>query len=324
MYKLLIALIIIGGCLAGEEQPRVKKDGADKSSPNSKTITIIGTEELGDFGKIKNLTLLSKEIKKPGEEYSIYQATYVWGGVKYRTGSLNRAYPDNKSEIPLHPPIPHGSGAQYQRAFEWIKENTPEDAVFLSWWDYGDLIRVFSEREAIVSDPCNSKKCAETLSEDETDVFRYEDPERFSDMLTFFTRGEDEAHSIAKKYGVDYVFVTYEEFPKSAAISYLAGTQLPIKGFQFPLSGDAEQDAQIILEGLRVYNVGAYFFKNLGDIHVTWYLQSEDVPKVKDQILLSLLPFKILPGNDATRELLENFELVYAGEEEYIYIYKVK
>jgi hydroxylamine oxidation protein HaoB len=320
MYKILVALIILSGCLAQDESPGIEGNGANKgvALPPEVTIDIIGTEELGDFGKIKNLTLVSKEIKSSEGEYSIFQATYIWKGEKYRTGTLNRAHPDNESELPIYPP-----GAQYKRAFEWIKENTPEDALFISWWDYGDLIRIFAEREALVSDPCRSMKCLDTLSDDEIDVFRYEDDEKFLDVQKFFTTNEDEAYRIAKKYGADYVFITYEEFSKSYAINYIAGTQPSLRNFQVPLTGDREQDTKNIVEALKVHKVGAYFFKSIGDKHVTWYIQPQDVAKIKEKMLPRLLPLQILPGNEYARELLENFELVYSDEEEYIYIYKI-
>lgn len=38
-------------------------------------------------------------------------------------------------------------------ALEWIKENTSQDAVFLSWWDYGHMIRAFGERDVVVYAP---------------------------------------------------------------------------------------------------------------------------------------------------------------------------
>ncbi len=321
MYKVLIALVILGGCIAQEKSPGIEGNGVDKGleQPPGATIAISGTEELGDYGKIKNLTLISKDIRTAEEEYSVFQATYVWKGVKYRTGSLNRAYPDNESEVPLLPP-----GAQYKRAFEWIEENTAEDALFISWWDYGDLIRIFAQREALVSDPCRSSKCLDTLSDDETDVFRYEDDEKFLDVLKFFTTNEDEAYGIAKEYGANYVFITYEEFPKSWAISYIAGAQPALRNFQVQLTGDREVDSKNIATGLAKYRVSAYFFKPTGDIYTVWYLVPEDVPKIKERVLLSLLPLKIKQGNIDTRDMLSNFQLVYSDEEEYIYIYKVK
>ncbi|MDP6612783.1 MAG: hypothetical protein QF673_02040 [Candidatus Hydrothermarchaeota archaeon] len=321
MYKILIALIILSGCLTQDESPGIEDNGADKGieTPPKEVITnIVGSEELGDFGKIKNLTLISKEIKIPGNEYLIYQATYVWKGEKYRTGSLTRAYPDNESEIPLYPP-----GAQYKRAFDWIRGNTPEDAVFISWWDYGDMIRVFAQREALISDPCKSIKCLYTLSDDEIDVFRYENDEKFLDVQKFFTTNEDEAYNITRKYGVDYVFVTYEEFGKSWAIEGIAGAKPSLRIFEVPRTGDMEVDKKNILNEIVKYRVSAYYISPFEDSYTVWYLLPEDIPKIKENIFLSLLPLEILPDNIDTRDMLNNFELVYSDEEEYIYIYKV-
>lgn len=313
---LLFALAIVLGCLAEEEKVVDRK--IETELPPQVTISVVAEYPLGDFGKIKNVTLLSKELRRGDESYSYYQAIYHWKGVAYRTGTLNRFYPEEKDVLPLLPP-----GRAYSEAFEWIKNNTPEDAVFLSWWDYGDLIRVFAQREALISDPCASAECLQTLSDDETDVFRYEDSERFNDVVKFFTSSEDEAYRIAKKYGADYVFVTYEEFPKSWAINYLAGKEPLIRSFIVSSTGDTERDLQNIAEGFIKHRVSAYFARGEEEKYTIWYLVSEDVPKIKDRLLLSLLPFKIMPGNISTREMLNNFQLVYSDDEEYIYIFKV-
>jgi asparagine N-glycosylation enzyme membrane subunit Stt3 len=346
VYKILIALIILSGCLTQDESPDeidvFRYDGIeDKPSsllecetPPKEVITnIVGSEERGDFGKIKNLTLISKEIKIPGDEivlmdmdterkYLIYnatQATYVWKGEKYRTGSLTRADTDNESKIPLYPP-----GDPYKRAFDWIRGNTPEDAVFISWWDYGDMIRVFAQREALISDPCKSIKCLYTLSDDEIDVFRYENDEEFLDVQKFFTTNEDEAYNITRKYGVDYVFVTREEFGKSWAIECIAGAEPSLRIFEVPRTGDMEVDIKKIRNEMVKYRVTAYYIITSEESYTVWYLiENPPIPKIKKSMFLSLLPLEILPDNIYTRDMLNNFELVYSDEEEYIYIYKV-
>src|SRR3989344_4478105 len=45
---------------------------------------------------------------------------------------------------------------QWQRAGEWIRENTPPDAVFAHWWDYGYLVQ-FGGQRATLSDGGNSR-----------------------------------------------------------------------------------------------------------------------------------------------------------------------
>lgn len=314
---LLLSMVLVLGCLTGEEKGRDEDKEITQTPQPSFTIHVVEETPLGDFGKIKNVTLLTKQLRRGNESYSYYQAIYYWEDVAYRTGALNRFYPEEKDVLPLLPP-----GRAYMEAFEWIKNNTPEDAVFLSWWDYGDLIRVFAQREALISDPCASEKCLQTLSDDETDVFRYEDEIRFNDVVKFFTSSEDEAYEIAKKYGVDYVFVTYEEFPKSWAIDYLAGKEALIRSFRVLSTGDRERDLQRIAEGFIKHRVSAYFVRGEEE-YIIWYLVPEDVPKIKERLLLGLLPFKIRPENIAPREMLNNFQLVYSDDEEYIYIFKV-
>ncbi|RLE62706.1 MAG: hypothetical protein DRN53_03490 [Thermoprotei archaeon] len=37
-----------------------------------------------------------------------------------------------------------------RKALEWIKINTPEDSIFLSWWDYGHMIKSYAERHVVI------------------------------------------------------------------------------------------------------------------------------------------------------------------------------
>lgn len=45
---------------------------------------------------------------------------------------------------------------EFQRAMKWIRESTPKDAVFASWWDYGYWIQTLGER-ATIADGGNSR-----------------------------------------------------------------------------------------------------------------------------------------------------------------------
>ncbi len=326
VFVIILALILASGCMA-EDQPKEKVDTGKPINTdalpvaNEPSVTVIGEYPLGDFGKLKNVTLLTKELVMGNDSYSYYQAIYYWNGEAYRTGALNRIYPDNEDILPLSPP--HAPGNAYGKAFEWVKNNTPEDAVFLSWWDYGDFIRVFAQREALISDPCSKSQCLKTLSDDEKDIFRYEDDEKFNDVLKFFTSDEDEAYKIAKKYGVDYVFITYEDFQKSSAIEYLAGKKGLMRVFTVDATGDRDKDLEKIIEGINEHRVSAYFIKKQNGKYYVWYLVPEDVQKIRERLLLNLLPFNLLPGNFNVWEMLNNFELVYKDEGDYVYIFKV-
>ena len=39
---------------------------------------------------------------------------------------------------------------QWQKAMEWVRENTPENAVFAHWWDYGYWVQTMGQRATIL------------------------------------------------------------------------------------------------------------------------------------------------------------------------------
>lgn len=45
--------------------------------------------------------------------------------------------------------IPTGYYQQWQKAMKWVRENTPKDAIFVHWWDYGYWIQTLGERATV-------------------------------------------------------------------------------------------------------------------------------------------------------------------------------
>ncbi len=93
-------------------------------------------------------------------------------------------------------------------ALVWLRQNSPQDAVVVSWWDYGYIIQYYAKR-ATISDPVNAS---------------YGSPE----IAKFFmSENEDEALSMLDKaFGLrgrpTYVAVSLLEIPKSWAIADMA------------------------------------------------------------------------------------------------------
>ena len=46
--------------------------------------------------------------------------------------------------------IPSSYAYQWQKAMSWVRENTPTDAVFAHWWDYGYWVQTIGERATIL------------------------------------------------------------------------------------------------------------------------------------------------------------------------------
>ena len=110
-------------------------------------------------------------------------------------------YPDSGnwiSVVDIPPTILHGGTNNpptndWLETLEWIKNNTPQDAVIASWWDYGYWITTMSDRTTLID---NS-----TLIDS-----------RIKHMANIFLSSPDEGWSMLKELGSDYVvvFVTAE------------------------------------------------------------------------------------------------------------------
>jgi len=46
--------------------------------------------------------------------------------------------------------IPSYYNVQWQKAMGWVRENTPQDAVFSHWWDYGHWVSAVGERATVL------------------------------------------------------------------------------------------------------------------------------------------------------------------------------
>ena len=75
-------------------------------------------------------------------------------------------------------------------AMEWIKTNTPENAVIASWWDYGYWITTLSERTTLVDNATLSAK-------------------QIKNMATMFLSSPDDSWKILKQMNADYVVVFF-------------------------------------------------------------------------------------------------------------------
>ncbi len=92
--------------------------------------------------------------------------------------------------------------AQWQNALSWVRQNTPEDAVFAHWWDYGYLVQT-GGRRATLSDGGNSRGAINFYTS------RY--------LLT--TPNETDALSFLQANDADYVLFVSDEVGKYPAFS---------------------------------------------------------------------------------------------------------
>ncbi len=209
----------------------------------------------------------------------------------------------------------------WYQALMWTKENTPEDAVIIFWWDYGYYFQAVAERRTVADGGGNVPR--NTL------------------LANMFTSPEDKALMYLKRL-VDYenvptyMLVSYEEFGKSGAINRIASIdpdtnkiketdgQLYITSFRLPKSGSIEQDQENLKEVFTRNRITTYYIIDTGRDYLVWALWQFDkegnyYPEWSEKLLVKLLPF-----NNGLGKGLKHFELVYTDPWGYIFIYRVK
>ena len=81
----------------------------------------------------------------------IYPINNNWRSVADQPVSIANAGASFKMDIP-----------DWREALDWISENTPQDAVFISWWDYGYWLTVMGNRTSIADNATiNSTRIAQ-------------------------------------------------------------------------------------------------------------------------------------------------------------------
>ena len=98
------------------------------------TLFDIARKQKNPFVKYALIIVLVVLVFNPGTTGTLANyADQTMGNAKYVSPSYNQ---------------------QWQQAMTWVRENTPEDAVFATWWDYGYWIQTGGER-ATISDGGN-------------------------------------------------------------------------------------------------------------------------------------------------------------------------
>jgi hypothetical protein len=108
---------------------------------------------------------------------------------------------------------------------DWMRTNTPEDAVFLCWWDYGHTIRDLGERDVIVFAP--SREILSTIKNpawNETVSGEYSSHYKIQDVAEALLAADSgETAQIMKSYNATYVFVYEKDRINSWAMYYALG-----------------------------------------------------------------------------------------------------
>ncbi len=93
----------------------------------------------------------------------------------------------------------------FEPALHYFRSSTPENSTILSWWDYGNMIVGYSERNVIATNPSPNllKSITNTSARVNTDS-----EEKLQDIAkALATTNPQETVSIMKKYNAKYIYV---------------------------------------------------------------------------------------------------------------------
>jgi asparagine N-glycosylation enzyme membrane subunit Stt3 len=104
---------------------------------------------------------------------------------------------------------------QMRTGLDWIKNTTPENAVFLCWWDYGHAIKGYAERNVIGRNPSHEWIEMVAIARTDPNAIKEFDPnEKLVDVAKALTTSNyTEMLQIMKKYDATYVVVYKDDGP---------------------------------------------------------------------------------------------------------------
>jgi asparagine N-glycosylation enzyme membrane subunit Stt3 len=151
----------------------------------------VGLAAFFDFASASRAPL-STNVRVPALIFLTPRTVKIWGAVLLLTliivSSTFTAYRIGSSRMTS---VDRG----WQEALAYLKGNTPEDSIIMSWWDYGYWILDMADRRPVVDNG-----------------FYGWDAQRLEDVgLVYCTTDREEAVRILQKYGADYVVFSRKE-----------------------------------------------------------------------------------------------------------------
>lgn len=170
---LLLAVLTIGGCVHEVVMPKEKPVESET-----------GTESLNNKYAAGIVTL----------EGTLGDQTYTRYAIRYTKDRQMENY------------FVH----ELRPALDWIIANTPEDASFFNWWDYGHMIQGYTGREVVLFSP--SDEILWSLASgrwDEEKSGPLSDAETVEDVAYgLLSRDPEELIETMQAYDTEYIFVS--------------------------------------------------------------------------------------------------------------------
>ncbi len=114
-----------------------------------------------------------------------------------------------------------------EQALNYLKTNTPPDSTILAWWDYGNMIIGYGEREAIAINPSEKLLIGITNT---SAAIKTDPEEKLEDIAKALVATDpNDTLTIMKKYGSEFILVPtgiFGDEGKAQWIFFAAGVPL--------------------------------------------------------------------------------------------------
>jgi len=218
----------------------------------------------GLFELYKNRNLIKDDVARFGVYILIILLIIglIFSGVNFTKYSLYQAKYTGPS-----------ADYQWQNAMGWIRDNTPEESVFIHWWDYGYWVQTLGERTTIV-DGGHPNGYWDHL------IGRY--------LLT--TPYPETAKSLMKTQEVNYLLIDQTDIGKYSAYSSIGDDkEISDRASYIPaIVSDPSQNVETRTGVIRFYNGGFYL-----DSDIIYLYEGEEIFLPKGKAALGGLRIEI-------------------------------
>ena len=219
--------------------------------------------------------------------------------------------------------------------YEYIKNNTEEDALIICWWPHSRRIELFTGRETLVVGPSlelldqlpmQGDRYKEATRRYEQKRLRekvgLENNEELRDVARMFCSPELKALEIMQKYNPTgrplYVVIGVEEFPELDNINRLGGGYMKIqKNYIQSITTTIEKDMVLLTQWLRTKGIESFYIQIYENYYTLWYVDARGDPSMQDALLLRLLPLSTGHGQE-----IGYFKPVYQSPEAHVWVYR--
>lgn len=221
------------------------------------------------------------------------------------------------------------------RAYEFIKNETEENALIVCWWPHGKRIQLFTGRETLVAGPSESLiKGLPVQSDRHSEATRryemkwlrekegLEDDQKLRDVAMMFCSAEARALEIMSRYNPMgrplYIIASAEEFPEMENINRLADGYIKIrKHYITRMTTTVAKDVVVLTQWLKNQGIGSYYVQVYDTYYTLWYLEDQGDPTMQEALLLRFLPLTTGHGQE-----IGYFTPVFQSRDAHVWVYR--